>query len=285
MVMSLSLFHKGDYLTLAAGYENGIATVAYLDDSQESTSSWVVSYRSQVHSQPILSLDVSPDRNFFLTSSADDALVKHPIPPAPERNPSSAGTSSPAAKSDRMGSQGQPGPSRSLLSGMLAGSSPAQVPPPQPRRGNSSNIQVETQPQKVIHTKHSGQQDLKIRSDGKVFATAGWDSKVRVYSTKTMNEVAVLKWHPVGCYATAFADIDPPPAGGGQGQETAQTGETDSSTPKDGVEQAQGSEAAVAAGSKLVRTTLRDKRVEQALMTHWLAAGSKDGKVSLWDIF
>jgi hypothetical protein len=31
--------------------------------------------------------------------------------------------------------------------------------------------------------------------------------------------------------------------------------------------------------------TVREKRVRHARMAHWLVAGSKDGKVSLWDVF
>jgi WD40 repeat protein len=127
--------------------------------------------------------------------------------------------------------------------------------------------EVETQPLKVINTKHSGQQDLKIRSDSKIFATAGWDAKIRVYSVKTMKEVAVLKWHQVGCYAIAFSTIEDEEAK----PVTAQEG-----TPTSG------SGAVV---PKLVELTVREKRIRHVKTAHWLAAGSKDGKVSLWDIY
>ena len=60
---------------------------------------------------------------------------------------------------------------------------------------------------KTIQTKHAGQQSLSVRSDAKIFATAGWDGRARVYSTKSMKELAVLKWHKEGCYALAFAEI------------------------------------------------------------------------------
>ncbi|KAL9036011.1 MAG: hypothetical protein Q9214_006323, partial [Letrouitia sp. 1 TL-2023] len=66
---------------------------------------------------------------------------------------------------------------------------------------------TELRPLKVNQTKHSGQQGLQVRSDGKIFATAGWDGRIRVYSGKTLRELAVLKWHKSGCYATAFAEI------------------------------------------------------------------------------
>ncbi|KAH0367991.1 WD40 repeat-like protein, partial [Aureobasidium melanogenum] len=120
-----------------------------------------------------------------------------------------------------------------------------------------------SQPIKTVQTKHSGQQSLHVRSDDKIFATAGWDGCVRVYSTKTMRELAVLKWHKQGCYALAFADLS--------------SGETETST--DGninPDQAQASTAL---------QTVGQRRETKAQTTHWIAAGSKDGKVSLWDIY
>lgn len=125
---------------------------------------------------------------------------------------------------------------------------------------------VESMPLKVIKTKHSGQQGLKVRNDGQVFATAGWDGRVRVYGVKGMKELAVLKWHREGCYAVAFADME---------------------TEKDGRDEE--GEEDKGKGKELVRRmgtmTVRDEREWKAKTTHWLAAGSKDGKISLWDIY
>jgi WD40 repeat protein len=114
-------------------------------------------------------------------------------------------------------------------------------------------IGVET---KIMQTKHAGQQSLSVRGDGKIFATAGWDGRVRVYATKGMKELAVLKWHKEGCYATAFADV----------LETQN--EVDDDGPVTGRE-----------------LTVTQQRAHKTQSTHWLAAGSKDGKVSLWDIY
>ena len=126
-------------------------------------------------------------------------------------------------------------------------------------------------PIKISATKHSGQQGMSYRSDGRIFATAGWDSATRVYSSKTLKEVAVLKWHKEGCYATAFAAIkiaskdnnseDP------QGERSADDNAMDT----------------LVAGSTM--SSVQQRRDEVARSTHWLAAGSKDGKVSLWDIY
>ena len=83
-----------------------------------------------------------------------------------------------------------------------------------------------------------------------------------------MNELAVLKWHKEGCYAVAFAEVDPPissPSGDGQESTMAQE--------------------LVTAKMSLALKTVQQERNEKAQLTHWLAAGSKDGKVSLWDIY
>ncbi|PIA89250.1 ASTRA-associated protein 1 [Cercospora beticola] len=109
---------------------------------------------------------------------------------------------------------------------------------------------------KTLQTKHAGQQGLITRDDEKIFATAGWDGRMRVYSTKGFKELAVLKWHKGGCYAIAFADVTSHDDDGGEQKAIAQR-----------------------------KMTVEEKRDEKARTTHWLAAGSKDGKVSLWDIY
>ncbi|KAL8910908.1 MAG: hypothetical protein Q9171_003863 [Xanthocarpia ochracea] len=128
---------------------------------------------------------------------------------------------------------------------------------------------TELKPLKVVQTKHSGQQGLQVRSDGKIFATAGWDARVRVYSSKTTKELAVLKWHKVGCYSTAFAEI---------GNFSPIEAEDDSPVKQEDTE-----------GQDIVRTaavnSVQQRREARARFTHWLAAGSKDGKISLWDIY
>ena len=126
-------------------------------------------------------------------------------------------------------------------------------------------------PIKISATKHSGQQGLSYRSDGRIFATAGWDSAIRVYSGKTLKEVAVLKWHKEGCYATAFAAIKIAPKDG------------DNDDPHHGKNADENSTEITAIDSPA--SSVQKRRDEVAQSTHWLAAGSKDGKVSLWDIY
>ncbi|KAK0119844.1 hypothetical protein ONS95_011276 [Cadophora gregata] len=202
MVMAVSIFYhpQAACLTVLAAYESGHTSV-----SQLANSTWSHLYTSQAHTQPILSLDVSPTRDFYITSSADAIIAKHPIPVAAE----------------------------------------------------NVIMAVESMPLKTLQSKHAGQQSLRIRNDGKIFATAGWDSRVRVYGAKGMKELAVLKWHSHGCYAVAFAQVE----------NKEESGE----------------------GSELVKKensmTVKEARLLKARTAHWLAAGSKDGKVSLWDIY
>jgi ASTRA-associated protein 1 len=118
-----------------------------------------------------------------------------------------------------------------------------------------------TQHPKITNTKHAGQQGLSIRSDDKIFATAGWDARVRVYSAKTLKELAVLKWHKDGVSSTAFANV---------------------------LDELGNTASAIEDGNSVSKSPLdiiREHRNLKAQRTHWLAAGGKDGKISLWDLF
>lgn len=145
------------------------------------------------------------------------------------------------------------------------------IPSPSTAGYVSAAAYTEKSPLKTVNTKHSGQQGLRIRSDGKVFATAGWDSRVRVYSGKTMKELAVLKWHKEGCYGVTFGEINPPT----QSASSDQLSET-----RDEVEGGRESN-----GRSFSLATVQHQRNQRVQQTHWLAAGSKDGKISLWDIY
>lgn len=155
-------------------------------------------------------------------------------------------------------------------------SAPSATPPPKPPK----KPEVVTKPLKVVQTKHSGQQSLRIRSDGRIFATAGWDTKVRVYSVASMKELAVLKWHKEGCFAVAFAkvlNVQEDKKGDNEGKQEDEQ-EADS---------LKGGDTALVAPPRrqALATSAKEKRIQQATQTHWVAAGSKDGKVSLWEIY
>lgn len=260
--MCLALLHHKDALTLIAAFENGYATVQRL----EADGQWTTTYKSQAHSQPVLSLSVYND--FFITSSADSIVAKHPIPIDlffPLEDPE------PPQSNERVVEIVDDEPKgKSLLSAGLKSSS-SKASTSAPRKGVAWK-----DPLKAINTKHSGQQSLDIRSDGRIFATAGWDSKVRVYSTKTMKELAVLKWHQVGCYAVAFADVKISDKAKEENTSTAE--QEDKNKPASSLS---------ARTTSLVRTgmSVREQRIAAARQTHWIAAGAKDDKISLWDIY
>lgn len=248
MVMALNVFFSSrDDLYVVSGYEDGSVMVhlrhGQIQDhdianqgERQQNWEWKRMYMNKQHTQPVLSLDVCPvTRTYFLTSSADALIVKHPIPEPPQQ---------------------------------------------QPQRGPVSSS--EQLPMKVVNTKHAGQQGLKTRSDAKIFATAGWDSRNRVYSCKTMKELAVLKWHKEGCYAIALADVKVKFRGGSATASefagTSRSEQDPAEVPSEidtlpVIEQARHLEA------------IKFHRSQKAQLTHWIAAGSKDGKISLWDMY
>ncbi|GKZ28836.1 ASTRA complex subunit [Aspergillus brasiliensis] len=234
MVMAANLIiSPSGELYVASAYEDGHVMVLGCRGSLQEKNltqgantpwKWEKLYVCRAHSQPVLSLHVSPAGNYFYSSSADAVLAKHPIP-----------------------SLGSPGHAPEEL------------------------------PIKSINTKHAGQQGVRIRSDGKIFATAGWDSRVRVYSCKTMKQLAVLKWHKDGCYAVTFADVDV--------FNVRDASEEDKPTLSPNSSGDGETQLAKRAESEFSLATVHRQRYEKVQNTHWLAAGSKDGKISLWDIY
>jgi WD40 repeat protein len=220
-----------------------------------------MTYRSQAHTQPVLSIDVYPNREYFFTSAADALIAKHPIPVSQQE------VDMELDPNQRVVEVVEPPSASSAAS------------------SRSKRLKEWEHPLKVINTKHSGQQNLKVRSDGKLFATAGWDSKIRIYSTKTLKELAVLSWHKVGAYAVAFSTIEDSTSHGSTKTASSEpSGENNpqeipSETIRKGEPQESGS---------LVRgagMSVKDRRLQLAKTAHWVAAGAKDGKVSLWDIY
>lgn len=98
-----------------------------------------------------------------------------------------------------------------------------------------------------------------------------------------MKELAVLSWHKTGCYATAFAQTDLvvlAPAPRIKQKEPELVSDSTLSAEKE-----QEGKLALTKQQSSVVTNIQQRREEQAQNTHWIAAGSKDGKVSLWDIY
>jgi ASTRA-associated protein 1 len=135
---------------------------------------------------------------------------------------------------------------------------------------------------RIVKTGHAGQQSLTVRSDSRVFATAGWDSRVRVYSARTMKEVAVLKWHKEGCYAVAFAEVLD---AGTAGERVDEAGDAEAGGQGRFERSVVKMDAGDVVTSPTSLPTARQRREQKTQETHWLAAGSKDGKISLWIIY
>lgn len=59
-------------------------------------------------------------------------------------------------------------------------------------------------PSDVISITNSGLNCIRIRSDSKIFATAGWDSRIRIYSFKKSRALAVLAFHTQSVQTLGF---------------------------------------------------------------------------------
>lgn len=281
MAVKLTRHRPSETILLFAGYEGGVTAAFKLphDCTGPTVESAQLVYLSQPHSQPVLSLDASPDGDFYFTSSADAKLAMHRVPETAldstevdERGSSMTASAAPASSPPGAADTSQPADSEAPpsfakqsvkstvqdktggLASLLASSST-----PLARVKPASPIQVRVAvepPYKTVDTKHAGQQSLRVRSDGRLIVTGGWDARIRIYSSKTLKEVAVLKWHKEGVYAVGFAEIS-----------IAEDLGTHEAT-LDRRIQSRGQE-----------------REEETKMKHWVAAGAKDGKVSLWEVF
>jgi WD40 repeat protein len=297
--MAVKLVHHpaSDTILVLSGYEGGLTAVHQLPPgSNSSVTPAQLIYLSQPHTQPILSLDVSPDARTYYTSGADAVIAAHRVPELPSSagriNITEAATSPPSSTS----SPGILPEAQTTATPVQPQPSPIIPPPPPisfPKQATStptphkpaglSSLLSSTQPQpqtkyhpsrsppqvkpvpphRSTNTKHSGQQSLRVRSDDRLLVTGGWDTRVRIYSTKTLKEVGVLKWHKQGVYAVDFASV--------LAREDVDKGDE------------------VGAGEVEKRETglgkLQRQREKDVQTRHWVVAGGKDGKVSLWEVF
>ena len=209
--MTMKLIQRDNNLFLCTGYESGHTIVQTLEREK---NEWDTIHVAQSHSQPVLSIGISPNLQTYFSCAADAVIAEHPLFKEEDKE-------------------------------------------------QSSSYGVETYARKVT-IGHTGQQLIRVRSDGRILATAGWDGRIRVYSTKTLKELAVLIWHKQGCYAVDFACV------------TCNV----ISNRQDNFDAGKKSPVHRTQSMKLIH-----KRETRAQSIHWIAAGSKDGKVSLWDIY
>ncbi|KAF1846632.1 WD40 repeat-like protein [Cucurbitaria berberidis CBS 394.84] len=317
MVMAVKLVYHptSNSILVLAGYEGGLTAVHRLPQNQSGSAIELAQlvYLSRPHTQPVLSLDASPDATKYFTSSADAIISAHRIPELTNEleeqddlsafeqgkitdedqaaivgNEPGSETPSLALQSNQPpllaahDGQAQEDPSAPLnfskkpsvsssqaqlskpagLSSLLSPTSPQDKYKPPPPAAPTVTIQPAY---KTIDTKHAGQQSLVVRSDGRLLMTGGWDTRIRIYSAKSLKEVAQLKWHKEGVYAVGFGEML-------QVQHLTREKETD-----DQAEEIVKRETGL---GKLQR-----QREEQMQLKHWVVAGAKDGKASLWEVF
>ncbi|CAG8433211.1 523_t:CDS:2 [Ambispora gerdemannii] len=116
-----------------------------------------------------------------------------------------------------------------------------------------------------------------IRSDSKIFATAGWDARrvffdeynknVRVFSAKNLKPLAILSYHNESVHALAFAEL--------------LNLESDRNV-KDTSKLANKDQNLEVCDSN---NNLEDIANEQQPKHHYLVAGGKDSRISLWEIY
>ncbi|KAI0926060.1 hypothetical protein AcV5_008624 [Taiwanofungus camphoratus] len=108
----------------------------------------------------------------------------------------------------------------------------------------------------VAHrTKNPGNSSIAIRDDGRVCAVAGWDGRIRLYSTKSLKPLGTLDYHKKSCQVVAFARSDPL--------------QSEGHTPPADVEDDSEDEMS---------------KEEKADRTRWLVAGGQDHRVSIWSL-
>ena len=59
--------------------------------------------------------------------------------------------------------------------------------------------------QAVIDTGYKGVAEVALRPDEKIFGVAGWDHRVRLYGTRKLEPLAILKFHKESVNSVAFA--------------------------------------------------------------------------------
>jgi len=109
-------------------------------------------------------------------------------------------------------------------------------------------------------TKYPGNNAVALRDDGRVAAVAGWDGRVRLYSSKTVKPLGTLSYHTKACNAVAFAHglHDGSNLGGLPGA-SSEEGEVD-----------------------LDEDDIADD--ERSARSRWIAIGSQDCRISIWEL-
>ncbi|KAK3844806.1 MAG: WD40-repeat-containing domain protein [Linnemannia gamsii] len=166
-----------------------------------------------------------------------------------------------------------------------------------------------------VALKANGMADGKIRDDQKVIALAGWDGRIRLFSSKTLKPLAVLKYHREGLYCLGFADIREqqqqqeerveapsllPTSPDDDDNATPNTNSTADAIAKEanddymrvGTNGCDDDVSSDESGGDSDSESESDSELEDALADrqrwsnrHWIAVGGKEQRISLWDIY
>ncbi|KAF9358148.1 ASTRA complex subunit [Mortierella sp. NVP85] len=144
-----------------------------------------------------------------------------------------------------------------------------------------------------VALKSNGITGTKIRKDGKIIGMAGWDGRVRIYSSKTMKPLAVLKYHRERLDCLDFAAVQDREYSI-EGSVTEQrnsplSNEASSSASihSSDVSHAGGDQIADSEGSSEEDSDMEDAYEERRQWSrrHWIAVGGKENRISLWEIY
>ncbi|KAF9382783.1 ASTRA complex subunit [Podila verticillata] len=258
-VMGIRLFQKKDrsdlvesegILHMLAGYEDGSVTLFREQAPAKSKRSMEVVWTIKCHREPVMAMDISSDHEYAISCSSDSLLVKY------------------------------------KLFGQLQG------------------VPETTQ----IPLKTAGVAYANFRNDSRILALAGWDGKIRVFSVKTLKPLAVLKYHREGLYCLAFANVelklkdrienDAEAVANNQDDQdenisvpssSQSNQDTDTNMPLgttiDDDDDSQSSD--VDSEESDDDSDLEDSLKNRAEWSrrHWLAAGGKENRISLWEIY
>lgn len=145
---------------------------------------------------------------------------------------------------------------------------------------HSADTRLREEDTVVRKTGHSGQQSLQERSDGRIIATAGWDGRVRVYSAKTLRELAVCGGFRSNS-AAKHAIVPAPASGTAEKVSTACHAITFAELSAFNKIVEHGS-----AGTIMSAADDRQRvRAQSAMETHWLASAGVDGRIALWIVY
>ncbi|KAG0048535.1 Guanine nucleotide binding protein (G protein), beta polypeptide 1-like [Gryganskiella cystojenkinii] len=169
----------------------------------------------------------------------------------------------------------------------------------------SSPLQGVPETTKVSLRSSGGRGELRIRSDNKIVAVAGWDGNIRIFAFKSLKPLAVLKYHREALNGLALAEIKTEEVMTGDEKEKNSTAASENSfneeadqkleqvvEAKDVEDDANEKENDEQEEKEHESDSEEDSDHEEILASqekwyrrHWIAAAGKEHRISLWEIY